>query len=235
MNRPRPRLALHAPEVDAQAHDAKNGRVTIVRAIHEGNWKPEPQALSVFASAAANSKGIAANIVDHPLDALHTLNPQPDLVIVSGIEAHEFSPSQLDSIKAFVRGGNLIFYETPGGRGMFATSARQAMEALFGQPAQGLLNSRIITGLDLAGAANLARVDYRPYSLETFAARENTPRITGITVDGQPRVLFSDEDVSNALLDQPCWGVSGYTAQSARDLLTNIIQHAMTLRSAPVP
>jgi hypothetical protein len=82
---------------------------------------------------------------------------------------------------------------------------------------------------------NLSRVDFRPYSLQAFATRENSPRLRGIIIDGQPRVLVSGEDISNALLDQPCWGVSGYSPQSARDMLANIVQHAMALRQGTTP
>jgi hypothetical protein len=39
-------------------------------------------------------------------------------------------------------------------------------------------------------------------------------------------VLFSREDLSNALLDQPVWGVSGYAPGSAVELMGNIIQFA---------
>jgi hypothetical protein len=42
---------------------------------------------------------------------------------------------------------------------------------------------------------------------------------------GPPQLLFSREDISHALLDQPRWGISGYAAGSARELLANIVQH----------
>jgi hypothetical protein len=48
-------------------------------------------------------------------------------------------------------------------------------------------------------------------------------------------VLVSGEDISHGLLDQPCWGVNGYSPLSARDLLANIVQHAMALRQAASP
>ncbi|MEE8156290.1 MAG: hypothetical protein V3T53_15155, partial [Phycisphaerales bacterium] len=61
--------------------------------------------------------------------------------------------------------------------------------------------------------------------------RETTPRLRGMIIDGQPRVLFSREDISHALLDQPCWGIAGYTPNSARRLLANIVRYAL----APSP
>jgi hypothetical protein len=109
------------------------------------------------------------------------------------------------------------------------------LETAYGELPKTLGNSRIITGTEMPNAVNLSRVDFRPYSLQAFATRENSPRLRGIIIDGQPRVLVSGEDISNALLDQPCWGVSGYSPQSARDMLANIVQHAMALRQGTTP
>ncbi len=87
-----------------------------------------------------------------------------------------------------------------------------------------------MTGEGLRGAANLSRVAYRPYAVQRFGARETRPRLQGMAIDGTSRVLFSRQDISNALLDQPCWGVAGYTPRSAGDLLGNIVLHGVALR-----
>ena len=50
-----------------------------------------------------------------------------------------------------------------------------------------------------------------------------------MVIDGQARVLFSREDITHGLLDQPCWGIAGYTPDTARALLTNIMLHAIEL------
>ena len=64
--------------------------------------------------------------------------------------------------------------------------------------------------------------------MTVFGARETAPRLRGIFLDGQPRVLFSREDLTYGLLEQPCWGVVGYASSSARDLMANIVRHAVT-------
>jgi len=99
-------------------------------------------------------------------------------------------------------------------------------QALFGIKAQRLLDTRVVTGDGLTGGSNLTQVRYRPYAQQVFAAHETTPRLRGLVIDGQPRVLFSREDISQALLDQPCWGVAGYSPATARQLMANILRHA---------
>jgi hypothetical protein len=75
-------------------------------------------------------------------------------------------------------------------------------------------------------------VDYRPFSFQVFGTRDTAPRLRGMSIKDSasgsgPQLLFSREDLSNALLDQPRWGISGYSPQSARDLLGNIVRLAM--------
>ncbi|MCZ6810819.1 MAG: DUF4159 domain-containing protein [Planctomycetota bacterium] len=243
MNRPRPRLARHflSPSrfsrervgVRVQTNNQQPTiRISIVRAQHQGNWKPEPQALPVFATFLAQQRQINVNIIDHLLSEIHQLTPRPTLVIVNGIDAHDFTAEQQTAIGAYVEAGGVILFETPGGRGDFTLSAEQTCTEIFralAEPILPLLHSRIITGNDLPGAKRLSRLDYRPFALEVFAARETTPRLRGMLIDGQPRVLFSRQDISHGLLDQPCWDIAGYTTDSARNLLANIVQHAISL------
>ena len=228
MNRPRPRLARHAP---ATAGGGNGDRVTVVRGSYDGNWDPEPLALEVF-DGAVDDIALAAAV--HPLAGIADLDPRPDLVVVNGIAAREFTAAEQDAIKAYVVAGGVILFETPGGRGGFTRSAEDMAQALFGIMAQRLVDTRVVTGDGLRGASNLARVAYRPYAQQVFAAHEMTPRLRGLVIDGQPRVLFSREDISQALLDQPCWGVAGYSPASARQLMANILRHgAASAATAP--
>ena len=80
------------------------------------------------------------------------------------------------------------------------------------------------------GAEDLARVEYRPFCFETFGSRETTARLRGMRSEGEVRLLFSREDMTHALLDQPRWAVNGYTPDSARRLMANIVRYAIHLR-----
>ncbi|MDY7110568.1 MAG: DUF4159 domain-containing protein [Planctomycetota bacterium] len=226
MNRPRPRLQRHA--LDAGRLPPTRRTVRIVRGVHGGNWKPEPRALDVFNAQLAREQSMRLRILDRPLHETDELDPPPDLVIVSGIEGHEFTTAQREAIRAFARAGGLILFETPGGRGDFTLSAEQMAARLFEAPVRPLLRDPVITGRGVQGASDLTRLNYRPYAREVFGARETTPRLTGMELDGGLRLLFSREDITHALLDQPGWGVSGYDGESARKLMTNIVLHAIT-------
>ena len=228
MDRPRPRLeVLNRPDPSTQQTQTT---ATLVRAIFEGNWNPEPLAVELFASKFAVKRGVGVNVVRHALAGIDKLSPAPDLVMVCGVERHEFSPAQTTAITEYIQAGGVILFETPGGRGEFTLSAEEMMTEAFNLPIQSALRTRIITGESLEDAPDLTRLDYRPYSLlEAFGMRETTPRLRCMMVNGEPRILFSREDISQALLDQGVWGVSGYQPESAFQLLGNIVQYARSL------
>lgn len=234
LNRPRPRLAPHFIAVaddqdDGLRFEAELPKATIARAIHEDNWDVEPQALNVFRAAMRSQHEFEITLIEHQLARIDQIRPPPELVVVSGVDAHLFSTAQRTALRSYVDSGGVVLFETPGGRGDFTLSAEQACTDIFEIPIRSLIRHRIVSGRGLRGAARLNRLEYRPYSFEVFGARETMPRLRGMIVDGQPRVLFSREDISHALLDQPCWGIAGYKPDSARRLLANILHHVIAL------
>ncbi|MHC5022487.1 MAG: DUF4159 domain-containing protein [Planctomycetota bacterium] len=231
MNRPRPRLAEHGPAPVSLPANAPP--VTIVRAMYDGRWDAEPLAAAALRTALASERGLDATVIDHPLAGLDELARPPALAIVSGVEPHEFTPAEAEAVRGYVGAGGTILFETAGGRGGFALSAEKMATRLFARPIRSVLRHPIVTGEGIEGAPRLTRVAYRPFALEQFGARDVTPRLRGMRVDGRVALLFSREDCSHALLDQPCWGISGYAPEAARALLGNLAEHAMRERSNP--
>ena len=107
---------------------------TLVRAIFEGNWNPEPLAVDLFASKFAVKRGVGVNVVRHALAGIDKLSPAPDLVMVCGVERHEFSPAQTTAITEYIQAGGVILFETPGGRGEFTLSAEEMATTAFSLP-----------------------------------------------------------------------------------------------------
>jgi hypothetical protein len=150
---------------------------------------------------------------------------------VSGIGQQTFTAAQIESIKAYVDAGGAVLFETPGGRGTFTASAEQIAVEAFGATIDSAIGTPVISANGLKDAKDLTQLEYRTFSLQTFGTRETAPRLRCMTAkpDRGPQLFFSREDISHALLDQPRWGISGYSPQSARELLANILQLAATV------
>jgi hypothetical protein len=228
MNRPRPRLG-RSPAVEPPPSRPPSG-ASVIRAVCGGATTPEPAALPALAEWLERSRGAALRIEDRALADIAGAGPPPALVICSGVEARPFADDEREALRRFVTGGGTVLFETTGGLGDFAASAEQQTSALFAAEPVLLGESPVVTGRDLQDGADLSRIGFRPFAQARLGLRATAPRLRGLIVDGAPRVLFSHEDLSHALLDQPCWGISGYTADGARRLLSNVIQHGARLR-----
>ena len=229
MNRAPARLAALDDRADPIGPDAETagGRpLRVARARHPGNWNPEPAALDRFRRVLLKRGDLDLTIEQVPLAQIHETRPRPDLVLVSGTDAVSFRADERDAMVRFVRGGGVILFETAGGMGPFAHDAERRMRGMLGAEVIDLARSELIRGTFSESAPDLTQVDYRPFTLDVLGSLETRPRLRGIVIDGHPRVLFSREDLSHALLNRTSWGINGYSPTSARRLLRSIALYA---------
>jgi len=199
--------------------------MTIGRAQYEGNWNPEPLAWEIQSNFMYNAKKADVKTQTFPLDKL----PDPSeakLVHIAGTGQVEFSEAETNSIKQYVDKGGTLFFENVGGRGAFAESAINMLAKAFPdkrvRPIS--LQDRLITGTGIGGY-DVSNVDYRSYALLRMG-KIDAPRLLSINIDDKPRIIISGEDLTEAMLDQPVWGVFGYNTESAQKLMTNIVLSA---------
>jgi len=210
--------------------------VTVARAVYESNWNPEPAADELLTLRLRSSRGLDLTIVEAPLE---NLNDSPAvsaaLLLVRGTAEHTFTEPQAAALKDYVERGGTVLFENVGGVSAFGRGAEEFVESFmpggrFRRPTR----HSIITGAGLDGGVDCSNVAYRLYSLERFGGREPRPRLRALHEDGREddlRFIVSREDVSHALLGQPCWGVSGYTTDDAANLLGNLIEYGMKRRA----
>lgn len=183
--------------------------------------------MDLFADALDARRDLQLAFTSHALSRIHEISPAPALVYAVGTDEHTLTREELTAIQRYVQDGGVILFETAGGRGRFAHAAEKQLAAAFGRLARPLVQDSIITGEFSPHAINCSTLDYRPYSLQVLGGIDTTPRLRGIVIDGSPRLLFSREDISNALLDQPVWGVHGYSPRSAQRLLRNVLLYVI--------
>ncbi len=228
-SRPRNRLERH--------YITKSGgggtTVHVGRASYDGNWQPEPLAwerADVFASNDGK-----AGFVTHDFELADIGGQDVSLVHVAGTEAVDFTADQVAAIKQFVtQDKGVILFEAAGGGAAFTESVRQMLLQAFADPDQRLRlvgsTSRVLTGAGIGGY-DATRIDYRVFFKQRLGATSR-PGLLAITIDGEPRIFVSPEDLSNGMLHQPVWGVFGYDSESATHLATNVALHAASLKPA---
>ncbi len=233
MNRPKPRLAAQSPVAFLEdGEPVGHVSATIVRAQPGSGSPPEPLAIEVFADALARAGDIQVTLADHRLDAIEVFEPKPDVIIVSGVSDATFSEAERDAIAAFVKSGGVVLFEQTGGSptGRFMTAAESLAQEILDDAPRSMRDHAIITGQGIDHATDLSRIEYRPYSLIVTGSIETVPRLRGMAHESGGMILLSREDISHALLDQPCWGIHGYSPRSARLLLRNVLLYSAMRR-----
>ena len=151
---------------------------------------------------------------------------KPDLVHLVGIEKTDDLGDAIAAIKAYADQGGTVLVETLGGRGGFASSVETQLAAALGAPAERLSRYEALFSAEgKKGAADISRVTYRTFSVRNYST-DNKPRLVAFRVGDRPAILVSGEDLSLAAMGVRHWELHGYSAESSRQLLSNIALHA---------
>jgi len=245
--RTRPRLArklpsgLRAPGIPpgsaSKSSDPRNEPLVIWRGVYEGNWNPEPAADELLRLRLRNEYDMnprfrdvrLADLAEHEPDAM-----RGTLLWARGTEAHRFTDDEEEALRRFIAAGGVPLFETVGGVGAFGRSIEEAFEEVYPEARfRRCIRHPIITGKGLPDGADCSRVTYRLYSLDRFGTRATRVRLRSMNPRNEidrPNVFVSREDLSHALLGQPCWGVSGYVTDDAVKVLANLIRFADSQR-----
>ena len=218
-------------------HEDKTGKASdafqLARVQYDGNWEPEPLAWMPVANRLANTTGIDLQVGTVKIEDLVSAKPQ--MAHLAGVEPVEFSDDQKKALVDYVKGGGTLLVETVGGRGTFSLEVDRQLRDLFGAPSLSLDdNHPIITGQGLKAGLNEQRVAFRRLALLNAGGRTN-PRLQTFLVGDRPGVIFSHEDLSLGSLRARQYGISGYQADSARALLSNLIQYVKQKPAAATP
>jgi hypothetical protein len=217
----------------------------------EGNCDPEPLAWERFSRLMAQKYKIKVDVSElMPISKL--AESGAGVAVLCGTDRVMANDQEIKALQAFVSGGGLLYVEAVGGAwaNRNAAAFAESGEALANQVAAGLSDS-------VAGNKRLRRltidspmfaqkdfvidsVKFRKFSNQILASSDQRPLLRGV-LNGKnmPVILFSNEDVTGGLVGYACSEVHGYAAQSAFDLMRNIVltkaRAVVTTRPATQP
>ena len=128
----------------------------------------------------------------------------PGLVMLGGIAASEATDDLASEVLAAAERGAAVLIETIGGQTGFARALRRLIEDRLGRKA--------------APLDHPPEVSFRGWTILSGADR---PEMANLPVE-PGRIVFTDLDLRNALLNHPCWGVHGYDAAAAEAILRRL-------------
>ncbi len=187
--------------------------LTIGQLKYAGNWNPEPQALAQLGKYALAKKGIDMKIqvveAGQPIEKI-------DLLVISGTVEFQFDEVARKAIQTYAESGGTVLFETAGGSGGFATSAESELATMFRAE-----NLKQVPAKDAIFGTDL-KVEYRPYNMQTIG-NLGAPSLRGVEQKGRMIALLSREDLSAGWLGVPTDGITGYTPESARAMMANVL------------
>jgi hypothetical protein len=149
--------------------------------------------------------------------------PDYKIAHLTGTGKLTLGPAQQSAIKQFVQAGGTLIIDAAGGDVEFATSAGQALGAMF--PGSKLAQLPATSPIYNQVGAKIVKAGWRRYALERISERKH-PHLEGIAIGGREAVLFSREDLSGGLVGQPVDGILGYSPDTAMDLMAGMLLYA---------
>jgi hypothetical protein len=203
------RNRLDSPFIAAPP-EAPKSYLRVVRLKYDGNWNPEPAAWGRFSRWLHKETGQALTLVSSPVDKL-SIKIAP-IAVLSGTGAHSFTKAECDALAAYVIGGGVLLIDACGGDNAFRLSVRETLiPVAFAGAKQTPLPK------ELSGPMRL-----RPFSLSQ-PGRAGAGTIEMRTL-GKGSVVFSPQDLTNALLGTNTWGVDGFEPASALGFVKNLVR-----------
>ncbi|MEM1354040.1 MAG: DUF4159 domain-containing protein [Planctomycetota bacterium] len=219
----RPRL--YNPIVSRNTQRSRVGTIKVMIPTFEGQPLPESDVYAAMKNYMFNETGYQIVVEQRPLAQLVESNPS----LLHMIGSDEVSLSQADrqAIDGYVKAGGTILIENLGGRGDFVTSVQTGLATVLVGVDNRLKTEAVILGSETmpAGYKNNSTVTYRRMTLEGIDPGR-FPLLRGYKIGDRVPVLVSKQDISLGMLGVRQYGINGYSVDSARDLMVNILLEA---------
>ncbi|MFI4860691.1 MAG: DUF4159 domain-containing protein [Phycisphaerales bacterium JB063] len=216
---------LSSPLV-AREQRPTQGTIKVVTATIGDTPLPETDVYSAMRNVVFNASGYDLLVEQMPLADIAIADPT--LVHLIGVHATQLSPEEQSVLQSYIESGGTVLVETLGGRSDFASTVGRQLATGVGGQDELLRNSigPIINGRGLPeGSVRNSRVIFRPLTIELADPGTNM-LLRGIRKDDRFPVLISNEDLSLGMLGVRQYGINGYSVESARNIMLNVLLEA---------
>jgi len=209
----------------------------------EGNCEPEPLAWERFARMMAQQYKVKVTVTK-PMPIAKLAESGANVAVLAGTDRIAATADEVQALQAFVAGGGLLYMEAVGGAWANRNAAEfaESGDALAAKVAAGLPDTvttvkrlrrlTLDSPLFAQKGLEIKKVSFRKFTKGKIGARETLPLLRGVLNEKSlPVILFSNEDLTAALVGYACYEVYGYTPESAFELMRNIVS---TKAHAPI-
>lgn len=195
--------------------------VRVARLQYAGNWDPEPGGWRRLGAVVHNTNKIDLQVEPRPLG-------QPldgfALAHLTGTDAIALDPPALDALRTFLQSGGTLLVDAAGGATAFAAAIEPVLNDLLpGAKLEPLPPEHPI----LLGPDGKKRpIGYRPAGQRLLGNLAGETRLQCLKLGDRAAVIFSREDLSNALVGASADSIVGYDPATATAIVTALVTEA---------
>jgi len=184
-------------------------------------WDPEPYAWTNFANWMVWETSIGIVTVPVDMEKLGDISPaEMPLAHLTGTNPCTPTEAQLKALKQYVDDGGTLFIDCCGGA-FGATVGDEILAKGFPDAVlQPLAEDAPPLKAAGEGMVDIGKPKLRRYAIKAFPA--GAPPIRSFA-SGKGRVIYSELDMTNALLDSRTWGIQGYATPWAQGFMRNLV------------
>ena len=194
--------------------------VKVARVQYAGAWDPEPYAWTRFSRWFQGKTNYRLDV--QPV-LMRDLNAKTyPFAHLTGTAQYNATPDEAAAVKKYVDDGGVLLIDLTGGTGSFDQSIRSSLLGIafpssnlgFIPPTHPLLQP------GPSGMEDLTHSRLRPYAIEKLGTSGNN---LSLFKSGKGHVIFTNLDITSGLLNTGTWGIIGYEAATAQNLMKNAI------------
>lgn len=211
----------HLEDLD-RSKPAPEAKWNVARIQYSGNWNPEPLAWSALQARLHNKGTATLTTVDVNLE-LEPLRATIPLAHMTATHTPVLKEAEKNTLASYLKEGGILFFDAAGGDASCGIWAESLMKEMMpGVQIKDLpLTHQIYQGvLTQAGT-----VEYRPGATTRVGSRRAAPRLRAAYQGTRLVGIISAEDLTSALVGYSHDHIPGYTPETARRLVTNILKY----------
>jgi hypothetical protein len=207
--------------------------VKVARLIAGDNPDPEPGGWKRLANLMHNEDAVALDVQDVKLGDGKLTGYK--LAHLTGTTKFNLRDEQRKELKDFVDHGGTLVVDAAGGAGDFANSAERELPAIFGAGTIDSMGSILPPDSPVytIEGSKIESFRYRPFMRGKLTGKLNAPEVRGIEQgkDRRIAVFYSPLDLTAGLVGQPVDGIFGYEAETATNIMRNIVLYSAGIKS----
>ncbi len=202
------------------------GALQIAQVIHNGDWKPHPNATVKLAGILHDRAGIDTVTRFKPIRLTDPDLFNHPIIYMTGHFSFQLTDAEIAALRSYLTRGGFLFADACCGRKAFDTSFREMINRAFPDKRLTLLDTShpVLSG---EVGFDVHTVVYRPV-VRQEQPELNVPVLEGVTIESRTVVVYSPYALGCGLDDSKCFTSRGLATPDAKKLAANIVLYALS-------